>query len=419
MAMTSALRVGSEKPASAAYPAATRDARDRSEAYRRHAGDDPWSREAADREPEPGGKSDVQARDREEMGGAGSGAGSRAGSAVIRVADPHHEGLDEGAPPGRSPGAREAAGRARGGSAPGRAGAGGGQPPDPGVAGAHVSLARVTVPEQPGLVVEPARVAKPPRGAKADHEPPGLAGRQYRRIRMPARVPREPNSMRAGSESAVGREVEPDSAGRHGRDRSDPPRQDEVFAIERRRQARGDCVVGVQRRPEEPGHEPAGRRGTRRQGDEQRGRKQGRRPEPGEAFEPVQRADAEKKGDRARAHVRLPESRPRQPVARAAGRLVRAARRDDPAGSPAPPIVAGSFPSDNRPLSEGSDRSRCRGASSTDGSPSRERSGTSTGSASSGVFSTIATCGGSIAGPPPERPQSGSSVRWCRCLSRW
>ena len=69
--------------------------------------------------------------------------------------------------------------------------AGGGQPADPGVAGAHVSLARVAVPKQPGLVVEPARVAKPPRGAETDHEPPGLAGDEVRRASTGVFVPRE------------------------------------------------------------------------------------------------------------------------------------------------------------------------------------------------------------------------------------
>ena len=276
-----------------------RHARDRPEAHRRHAGDEPWSREAADRKPEPGGKPDVQARDREEMGGAGPAQGLALVSGDP-VADPHHEGLDEGArradprelakPPGERVADPSRVERA-----------GGGQPPDPGVAGAHVSLARVTVPEQPGLIVEPARVAKPPRGSETDHEPPGLAGDEVRRVSAGVFVPRETKAPLSLREPALHVEVEPGAARGDGRNGGDPPRQDEVLALERGRETGSDGRVGVEQRPEEPGRAPAPRGGPgvpARGREEERGGQQRRRPEPGQHVEPVEGAGAEQEGDR-------------------------------------------------------------------------------------------------------------------------
>ena len=119
--MTSALRVGSEKPASAAYPAATAMP---ATAPRRTGATPGTSHGPAKRptaNPSPAASPMCRPEIREEMGGAGPAQGLALVSGDP-VADPHHEGLDEGA--GRAD-LRELAkppGRARGGYVPGRGG---------------------------------------------------------------------------------------------------------------------------------------------------------------------------------------------------------------------------------------------------------------------------------------------------------
>ena len=67
---------------------------ERAEAHRRDAGDEPRSRDPSGEEPEAGGKSDVKARDREKMGGAGPAEGLPL-AVVNAVAHSHDERFDQ------------------------------------------------------------------------------------------------------------------------------------------------------------------------------------------------------------------------------------------------------------------------------------------------------------------------------------
>ena len=168
-------------------PRRDRHARDCSEPERSHPGDEPRPRDPAGRESETGRKTDVQARDREEVGGAGL-AQYFSLAVANPIADPYRERFDQSPcwaevrDLAQPPGERESdSARIE------RAGAR--ESLDPRVAGPHVTLTRVTLLKQPGLIVEAARVAKPARGPETDCEPPGLAGDQVRRVPMATPVP--------------------------------------------------------------------------------------------------------------------------------------------------------------------------------------------------------------------------------------
>ena len=201
-----------------------RHAGERADTHRRHPGDEPRPRHSSGEEPEAAGKSDVQARDCEEMRGAGS-AEDLPLAAVNAVAHSHHERFDQcslradprrlAQPPGKrvpDPSRVEPAG--------------GGEPPISGVLGPHVPLARVAVPKQPGLVVETARVAESSRGPKPDHESPGLTGDDFRRIPSGVCVPRETQAAFPVREPVLHEKVEPGTARGGGRNGGDPPRHD-------------------------------------------------------------------------------------------------------------------------------------------------------------------------------------------------
>ena len=230
------------------------------------------------------------------MGGAGLAEGLSL-VVVNAVADSHDERFDQCSrgtdsrefpqPPGErvpDPSRVERAGRPH--------------PPVPGVVGPNVSLARVAVPEQPGLVVESARVPKPSRGPESDHEPPGLPGDEFREISSRVRVPRETQTARPDWEAGLHGEVEPGAVGSDGRDRGDSPGQDDVLAGERGRHAGRDGRMGMQQRPQESDRAPARGCPAARGREVQGHRKQRGGPQAGQRLERVQDAGAEQEGDR-------------------------------------------------------------------------------------------------------------------------
>ena len=177
--------------------------------------------------------------------------------------------------------------------------AGGGQPPDPGVLGSHVPLTRVTVPKQPGLIVETARVAESSRGAEPDHESPGLAGDDFRGRPSGVSVPRETQAALPVRQPVLHEKIEPGAARGGGRNGGNPPRHDKVFTRERGGKTVRDGCMGIDERPQEPGGAPAARGGpAAREREVESDRQQRGGPVAGQRFEPVQGAGAEQEGDR-------------------------------------------------------------------------------------------------------------------------
>ena len=178
---------------------------------------------------------------------------------------------------------------------------------------AHVAAGRIAGAEEPGLVVEPSRVAQAPGSPEPDPKAPGLSRNQFRRGAFPVSIPGEAQEGAASAQALLGHEVEPDAAIVAGRNGSDPPDHRVLPAIEGGGQTVRERGVPIDQRPQEPTDEHGGGNEAPHREQEERERSECRRVQPRQGLETVHGENAEQERNRRRAHLAVPPWLPSPP----------------------------------------------------------------------------------------------------------